>query len=1152
MLFAEGMKGATITISSNTNWSAITPAPTSSDDIIVTNSATLTINSINAVCKSIQIASGNSVGSSGTLFFNSGSQIIVSGTVTLGDKRAGVLDMTSGGKLICQSLASSGSFGTSFIYGSGTIELTAGNTLPSSTFAAFNNLIISGGTTTSGVNLTINGNLNIGNGSTFNVGGYNLTVKGSTTVGGGTSGNLNINAYNGTKIFTGLVTINSGGKWDNSGASSPVTFQGGITNNGTFLPGNSGTQTFDTNAQFLNGNIDMSGAAVVISGINLTNNGTLTLSANFSGSGTLTNSSSGTVNSTAGITISSITNQGTFNVSSNNLTPTTFINSSTGFLNISGATYTNPNNLTNQGTINLTSTGSINTATANFTNQGTINLNGSGWVAGITNNAGGTANLINSFQSVGAVNNSTSTSVLNITALSSFEPAINNLTATVSGNIVTYSGLGDQIIKNTTYSNIVLSGSGTKTLIASATVNNSTTLNNVTFKSGAPTGFSSSLGTLLLGSSSTIALGTGSHSLTFSNSSAASWSGTLTITGWTGGYDGTSGTAGKIFFGNSSSGLTSGQLTQIQFFDGTSNFPATILNTGEVVPLASASSITTGSITGSPFCAGAAISVPFSKTGNFISGNVFTAQLSNSVGSFTSPVSIGTLTQTTSGTISGIIPVSTSAGTGYRIRVVSNSPVVTGTDNGSNLTISALPTTATNGSAQTICNSGSATLSGNNPSVGTGAWSVVSGPSTNSSQFTNASVYNTTFTPAGGAGSYVVRWTISNSPCTASYADATITVNASLSAVSITPNTAQTFCVSGSGSLLTASETGGGVITARQWGKRSTSGGAITNILGATGSTYTPAGSELEAGTWYVVCTSTPTCGSAIVSNEVLVTVNAQPLITAQPSTSPQTGCQNGTFTALFVTASGAGLTYQWYSNTNNSNSGGSSISGETSSSYTPSTTTVGTLYYYCVVSGTCGTATSNVSGAFVVNANMTVGVPSSTPTLCVNTALTPITHTTTGATGIGTPTGLPNGVSASWASNTITVSGSPTASGTFNYSIPLTGGCGSVNASGTIVVNPLPTPTLSIVSDACAQDNVIYTTEAGQNSYVWSIGGTLGVDYSIISGGGSTNNTITIKWISSGSKTVSVNYTNGNGCIGTVAQTTTTVHPLPQIGSFN
>ena len=78
-----------------------------------------------------------------------------------------------------------------------------------------------------------------------------------------------------------------------------------------------------------------------------------------------------------------------------------------------------------------------------------------------------------------------------------------------------------------------------------------------------------------------------------------------------------------------------------------------------------------------------------------------------------------------------------------------------------------------------------------------------------------------------------------------------------------------------------------------------------------------------------------------------------------------------------------------------------------------------------------------------------------STPLVCINTAVTNITHSTTGATGIGNTTGLPPGVTASWASNTITIGGTPTASGTFNYSIPLTGGCGSVSATGTITVTP-------------------------------------------------------------------------------------------------
>ena len=93
--------------------------------------------------------------------------------------------------------------------------------------------------------------------------------------------------------------------------------------------------------------------------------------------------------------------------------------------------------------------------------------------------------------------------------------------------------------------------------------------------------------------------------------------------------------------------------------------------------------------------------------------------------------------------------------------------------------------------------------------------------------------------------------------------------------------------------------------------------------------------------------------------------------------------------------------------------------------------------------------------GVLTVNPTNTAGTASSVPNLCINMALTNINHTTTGATGIGTATGLPAGVVATFTSNTLTISGTPMASGTFNYSIPLTGGCGNVNATGIFTVSP-------------------------------------------------------------------------------------------------
>ena len=114
--------------------------------------------------------------------------------------------------------------------------------------------------------------------------------------------------------------------------------------------------------------------------------------------------------------------------------------------------------------------------------------------------------------------------------------------------------------------------------------------------------------------------------------------------------------------------------------------------------------------------------------------------------------------------------------------------------------------------------------------------------------------------------------------------------------------------------------------------------------------------------------------------------------------------------------------------------------------------------------------------GCIITN---TVAAASSSPTLLVNTALpTPITIATTGATGIDTTnSGLPAGVTASWLANVITISGTPTAVGTFNYTFSLTGGCGSVNATGTITVTAAPSFTCGTSTIADYNNINTYTT---------------------------------------------------------------------------
>jgi len=125
--------------------------------------------------------------------------------------------------------------------------------------------------------------------------------------------------------------------------------------------------------------------------------------------------------------------------------------------------------------------------------------------------------------------------------------------------------------------------------------------------------------------------------------------------------------------------------------------------------------------------------------------------------------------------------------------------------------------------------------------------------------------------------------------------------------------------------------------------------------------------------------------------------------------------------------------------------------------------TAAGPFTYTVTLTGGCGVITT--TGTITVTPNNTVTLTSAAgtnaQTRCINTAITNITYTTTGATG-ATVTGLPAGVTGLWAANVVTISGTPTAAGPFTYTVTLTGGCGVITTTGTITVTPNNTVTLT------------------------------------------------------------------------------------------
>jgi len=97
------------------------------------------------------------------------------------------------------------------------------------------------------------------------------------------------------------------------------------------------------------------------------------------------------------------------------------------------------------------------------------------------------------------------------------------------------------------------------------------------------------------------------------------------------------------------------------------------------------------------------------------------------------------------------------------------------------------------------------------------------------------------------------------------------------------------------------------------------------------------------------------------------------------------------------------------------------------------------------------------------------------------------------------------------------------------------------------VTVNALPAPTITGQNSMCINSgNYMYTTESGMLNYSWNVSSGGIINF------GSGTNQIQISWIGSGAQTVSVNYTNGYGCITIPTVLNVTINPLPdQAGSI-
>ncbi|NUY80791.1 immunoglobulin domain-containing protein [Flavobacterium sp. MAH-1] len=231
------------------------------------------------------------------------------------------------------------------------------------------------------------------------------------------------------------------------------------------------------------------------------------------------------------------------------------------------------------------------------------------------------------------------------------------------------------------------------------------------------------------------------------------------------------------------------------------------------------------------------------------------------------------------------------------------------------------------------------------------------------------------------------------------------------------------------------------------------------------------------------------------------ITVNTQPSISSDPN--PVSVC-SGNSASFTVSATGAGLTYQWYNGATLLSNGGN-ISGATSTTLTinPVNLSDASANYHCVVSGTCSpSATSANAGLTVTERVIITAQPATTQTHCENDSVS----FTIGATGAGLTyqwyngaTLLSDGGNISGATTaTLTLNPVATSNASANYHCIVSGTspCNPVNsAMAALVVNSGPAITVEPVATqtVCAGANVSFSVTAtgGNLIYQWYNGAT-------------------------------------------------------------
>ncbi|MBT1712061.1 T9SS type A sorting domain-containing protein [Fulvivirgaceae bacterium PWU5] len=289
------------------------------------------------------------------------------------------------------------------------------------------------------------------------------------------------------------------------------------------------------------------------------------------------------------------------------------------------------------------------------------------------------------------------------------------------------------------------------------------------------------------------------------------------------------------------------------------------------------------------------------------------------------------------------------------------------------------------------------------------------------------------------------------------------------------------------------------------------------------------------------------TCTPPAFSDAALLTVQANPVITQQPVTA--TICEDGS-TQFTVTATGAGLTYQWKQGSTDVSDGGV-FSGATTPTLTLTNVPAGmdNSQFSVVVTGTCSTATSSVVPLHINRKPVVTASPVNNTPVCEggNTSFS-VTATGTGLTyawQVSTDGGLQynpvvnGGVYTNATTSTLTVTGTPLSHQGYLYRAVVSGTCAppAVSNSAQLQLNAHVVVTQQPVPATTCEDGTIQFSVAATGTgltYKWKQGSTYLTDGGVYSG--TTTPILTLTNVPFGFNGNQYSVEIGGTCVGTTS----------------